>query len=285
MQKLSDLLVHPAANIFPMMADDELAELAADIAENGLQNPIMVGEYEGAPCLIDGRNRLAACRIAKVQPTSAQLNGADPIAYIISANINRRHMTKGQRAMAVAMIHPEPAKGGRGKKGPIESAGFSRDYLLKARTVLKVLPELGKSVLGGSVTLSEAYDEAMRVRKEQSSTETRMQEVRSSAPDLSELVDAGKLSTMDALAAHHERKRVTEEKERQQRDSVCQAVRDAIRAMDTIAVTKVDLEQLFDAERDRADFERWFGSDIAVPSDEQWRVFTKFANQLRSKFN
>jgi hypothetical protein len=35
--------------------------------------------------------------------------------------------------MAVAMIYPEPTKGGRGKKGPIESAGFHRDLLTRAR--------------------------------------------------------------------------------------------------------------------------------------------------------
>lgn len=283
MQKISELPVHPAANIFPMMADDELAELAADIAENGLQTPIVIGEYEGEPCLIDGRNRLAACTIAKVQPTSTRLNGEDPVAYIISANINRRHMTKGQRAMAVAMIHPEPKRGMHSELKH-STRDFDRGYLSKARTVLQVLPELGKSVLGGSVTLSEGYEEAMRVRKEQSSTETRMLEVRSAAPDLSELVDAGKLSTMDALAAHRERKRVTEEKERQQRESVCQAVRDAIRAMDTIAVTKVDLDQLFDAERDRADFERWFGEGIIAPNDEKLRAFAQFAARLGGIF-
>jgi hypothetical protein len=34
----------------------------------------------------------------------------------LSANINHRHMTAAQRAMAVAMIYPEPGKGGRGKR-------------------------------------------------------------------------------------------------------------------------------------------------------------------------
>ena len=39
------------------------------------------------------------------------VNDDDPLAYILSTNIHRRHMTKGQRAMAVAMIHPEPERG------------------------------------------------------------------------------------------------------------------------------------------------------------------------------
>ncbi len=45
----------------------------------------MIGKHEGEPDVIE-------------------LNGQDPIAYVLSANIHRRHMTKGQRAMAVAMI-------------------------------------------------------------------------------------------------------------------------------------------------------------------------------------
>ena len=48
------------------------------------------------------------------EPTARELNGEDPTKYVLSANIHRRHMTKGQRAMAVAMV-TQPAKGGRGK--------------------------------------------------------------------------------------------------------------------------------------------------------------------------
>jgi hypothetical protein len=40
--------------------------------------------------------------------------GTTPAAYIASANLRRRNLTKGQQAMATAMIYPAPAKGGRG---------------------------------------------------------------------------------------------------------------------------------------------------------------------------
>jgi hypothetical protein len=66
---------------------------------------------------IDGRNRLAACKIAGVEPRFEKLNGADPAAYIVSSNLKRRNLKKGQQAMALAMIYPTPEKGGRGKKG------------------------------------------------------------------------------------------------------------------------------------------------------------------------
>lgn len=91
--------VHPAAAIFPMLPDDELAELADDIKANGLIHPIVLDET-GA--LVDGRNRLAACRLAGVEPTFTSLNGYEPKAYILSANVARRNLNKGQRAMAIA---------------------------------------------------------------------------------------------------------------------------------------------------------------------------------------
>ena len=100
--------VHPVAALFPMLADDELAELAADIKANGLRLPI-VRDKEGKT-LIDGRNRLKACEIAGVKPAFRNLN-------------------IGQRAILLAKFYPELEKGGRGKKAEAtnlaETAGFS----------------------------------------------------------------------------------------------------------------------------------------------------------------
>ena len=43
----------------------------------------------------------------------------DPTAFVLSANVHRRNLSTGQRAMAVAMLSPEPEKGGRGKPQPM----------------------------------------------------------------------------------------------------------------------------------------------------------------------
>src|SRR6516162_8080548 len=103
--------IHPVADLFPMMPDEELAELAEDIKANGLIHPIITDD-QGQ--LIDGRNRLKACKLAKIEPRFETLDGQNVVAYIFSANIGRRNLTKGQRAMLVAKICPEPEKGGRG---------------------------------------------------------------------------------------------------------------------------------------------------------------------------
>jgi hypothetical protein len=65
--------------------------------------------------LIDGRNRLAACKLANVEPRFAKLPaGSDPLAYIESMD-TRRNVSKGQRAMATAMRYPEGEQGSRQK--------------------------------------------------------------------------------------------------------------------------------------------------------------------------
>lgn len=155
MTDIFSLPVLPAADVFPMLPEDELAELADDIKENGLRESIVICEAQTADgevveMIVDGRNRRAACKLAGVEPTVRRLNGEDPNAYVLSANIHRRHMTKGQRAMAVAMIYPEAKKYRRGGN-PLEIKGLATsDALLsQARTVLKYSRPLAESVLAG----------------------------------------------------------------------------------------------------------------------------------------
>ena len=71
--------------------------------------------------------------MAEVEPKFESINGHDPKALILSVNINRRHMSAGQRAMA--MIYPEPLQRGRGNKATkdLESKSFSSARLSQAR--------------------------------------------------------------------------------------------------------------------------------------------------------
>lgn len=92
---------HPFASVLPMMGQVELNELAADIQGNGLRAPITL--FDGK--ILDGRNRYKACGIARVEPRFRDFNGdGDPIDFIVSVNIKRRHLTASQKAMVVAKI-------------------------------------------------------------------------------------------------------------------------------------------------------------------------------------
>jgi ParB-like nuclease domain len=90
------LEVHPVADLFPMLPDDELKDLAADITERGLLQPIVL-DTEGR--ILDGRNRYAACQLAGIEPTFTTYDGDDPEGYALAVNIARREMTKGQKAI------------------------------------------------------------------------------------------------------------------------------------------------------------------------------------------
>jgi hypothetical protein len=43
--------------------------------------------------------------MAALEPQSSTFDGDDPDGYALSVNINRRHLSKGQRAMAVAKVY------------------------------------------------------------------------------------------------------------------------------------------------------------------------------------
>jgi hypothetical protein len=74
-------------------------------------------------------------------------------------------MTKGQRAMAVAMIYPEPKRGEHSEfKNRTGGLGVSKAYLSNARAVLASAPDLAASVLSGTAKLDQAYAEAKRLR-------------------------------------------------------------------------------------------------------------------------
>jgi hypothetical protein len=88
---------HPAANIFPLIDGDEFAALVEDIRTKGLLNPIVL--YEDL--LLDGRNRLRACCEAGVEPrwaTWQPVDGIGPVAWVISLNLERRHLSSSQMA-------------------------------------------------------------------------------------------------------------------------------------------------------------------------------------------
>ncbi len=90
--------LHPIAEVFPLLDDNSLDELCSDIAANGLQRQLVLWRGE----LIDGRNRMRALiRLGKDpgEYCRALADDADPVAFALSANLHRRHLTASQRAM------------------------------------------------------------------------------------------------------------------------------------------------------------------------------------------
>lgn len=91
---------HPLADLFPMIAEAERMMLADDIAAHGQHEPILL--LEGM--VLDGRNRQWACIHAEIVPVYAPYTGTDPLNFVLSKNLHRRHLTESQRALVAASI-------------------------------------------------------------------------------------------------------------------------------------------------------------------------------------
>ena len=99
---------HPAAEIFPMMDEAQLAQLASDIKEQGLLEPISILDDQ----ILDGRNRFRACALAGVKPEfiKVDLDGASATEFVLSKNLHRRHLTTAQRAALALELLPDLQK-------------------------------------------------------------------------------------------------------------------------------------------------------------------------------
>ena len=96
---MTNYTIHAACAAFPDVGAEEIDALSLDIGRVGLLLPIMTCRGQ----IIDGKNRLAACEMAGVEPIYKEftLDGStEPTEkqiwqYACSMNSRRRHLTTG----------------------------------------------------------------------------------------------------------------------------------------------------------------------------------------------
>lgn len=166
---------HEAAMIFPMLEDRQAAELADDIKKHGQREPIIICSGK----VIDGRNRWIACKVNGIAPITKEIDEPDdPVSFVLSLNLHRRHLTPSQASMCAARareIYERQAKERQKRKQSDsvqanfpEQKGQSRDLTGKAfgvsgksvdhakRVIEKGIPELARAVDEGRMAVSTA---------------------------------------------------------------------------------------------------------------------------------
>lgn len=165
-----DFEFHPLANLFPLIEGEDFDDLVADVNTRGIHQPLDI--YQGK--ILDGRNRYRAAQAAGVaiEPRDLryfrpEMNG-DPLDYVLSQNLRRRHLNESQRAMVAARLATmrqgrPPAQTEKPANLPVNQPtaaarlSISERALRMARTVqTRAAPELARAVDSGRLAVSVA---------------------------------------------------------------------------------------------------------------------------------
>jgi N6-adenosine-specific RNA methylase IME4 len=169
---------HEVASIFPLMSADEYDALKLDIARNGQREPVWTWQDK----IIDGRNRWRACEELGIIPQRREWDGnGSLVAFVVSLNLHRRHLTSSQRAtVAVDMLpmleaearerqaHGQTAPGktltekfqqassGMAAAQAAEIVGTNAHYVADAKKLKAESPEVYEQVRSGELPLNRA---------------------------------------------------------------------------------------------------------------------------------
>ena len=163
------LPIHPAAQLLPRLPEEVLRVLGEDLKAHGLLHPIYifreaVSRGRSKYSLLDGVSRLDAMELVGIDfeidcndrlgwavtpgrtacraPMSITIAHVDPLAFVLSVNLHRHHLTVEQKRDLIAkvlkarpsksnphagMIHPYVAAGRVEKSGEVETLTTSID--------------------------------------------------------------------------------------------------------------------------------------------------------------
>jgi|GEM_PF-2064685 len=207
------MMAHPLSDIFPLMDDAELRELADDITAHGLRELIVVHAGQ----ILDGRNRYAACRLAGFEPVTEDFRSgatdAELLAYIASRNLHRRHLKPSQRALVAAKL-VSTAHGGDRKSDQAASLpldGATRKNGISHAQAAKALGVSERTVRDAKLVVDEAPEgEVHKITRGEKSVSRAAKELRQTkSAALEETEDGTKFvetvetlcREMDAVAA------------------------------------------------------------------------------------
>jgi len=189
---------HEAANMFPMLPEHLLVELAEDIKANGLRLQITL--HEGK--ILDGRNRYRACILAGVSPTFLNYGGGDPYLYVWSLNGQRRDLTADQRYLIWKAVNEQSEAWQQQKQAIQDAANKARSEAAKVQPRKEdgtLGKKLNEPVFPQPVGTPVRKDKNITVIAKAAASKTnrgtveRMDRLAKSRPDLAEKVRSGDL--------------------------------------------------------------------------------------------
>ena len=136
---------HPLSAAFPAMSDEELQNLKDSIDVIGVQNPIVI--YEDM--IIDGWHRYKVAKeLGLTCPTVYLAEDIEPQDFVLANNKARRHLNRGQIAMAYTKVYQWYQAGKPNTKGVLGThlktkqelaklSGTSESSIAQAKSVLK----------------------------------------------------------------------------------------------------------------------------------------------------
>ena len=166
---------HELSTVFTSFEDtQEFDGIVVSIKQYGLFEPILM--WQG--WIVDGRHRHKACLKADVKPTYEYLPDDMPFNVVrdrvVAANLMRRHLTTGQRAMTAAALANMTVGGGGNQYTKVErtnssdaksnedSAGklnVGTTAVKVAKAIKRDAPDLAEEVSKGNMTLNAADNE------------------------------------------------------------------------------------------------------------------------------
>jgi hypothetical protein len=143
-----------------------------DIKARGQQEPITI--YEGK--ILDGRNRYDVCVELHIGIKTKLYEGDDPIGFVLSANLHRRHLNESQRAMVAAKLADLQVGANQHKEGTSidvasKALNVGRASVDRAKVVLKSGDQaLINEVQKGKTSVSKAERQVKKPKPKAVST-------------------------------------------------------------------------------------------------------------------
>lgn len=260
------LAFHPLADIFPLVVGGDFDALVEDIREHGLREPIVLLDKQ----IVDGRNRFRALQHltetgevlgdgwghrrgemltpSALEPPQLWFNAynravdGDPLSWVISKNLKRRHLNESQRAMVAARLATLQHGGARRSSDQVANlpleAGGSAVHGLRQKDAAETLNVSKRLVVSAKVVQEHA------------------------TPELKHAVDQGKL----AVSAAAQAARLPEETQRRIAEEADAGRANVVRTV--IKKEKRASREAQLAERQRALPQKKYGVIVADP---EWR--------------